>query len=168
MSKSQIFFPLIASGKVNGVISLQNLDHEHAFSESDVRLLTTLANSMSVALESARLFDETNRLLKETEQRNAELAVINSVQESLVAKRDMHGIDELVGEKVREIFDAQVIDIVTYDKRANLIRDSYAYEKGDRTLLGPREPKGFRKHVIKNRQLLLHNENVERAMREFG
>ena len=36
---------------------------------------------MSVALESARLFDETNRLLKETEQRTAELAVINSVQE---------------------------------------------------------------------------------------
>ena len=48
--------------------------------------VTTLANSMSVALENARLFDETNRLLKETEQRNAELAVINSVQEGLVAK----------------------------------------------------------------------------------
>jgi len=31
---------------------------------------------MSVALENARLFDETNRLLKETEQRKAELAVI--------------------------------------------------------------------------------------------
>ncbi|MEJ7674806.1 MAG: hypothetical protein WKF59_19450 [Chitinophagaceae bacterium] len=31
-----------------------------------------------------RLFDETNRLLKETEQGKAELAVINSVQEGLV------------------------------------------------------------------------------------
>jgi GAF domain-containing protein len=62
---------------VNGIISLQNLDHENAFSDSDVRLITTLSNSMSVALESARLFDETTRLLKETEQRNAELAVIN-------------------------------------------------------------------------------------------
>jgi len=166
--KSQIYVPMIAGGEVKGIISLQNLDHEHAFSNSDVNLITTLANSMSVALESARLFDETNRLLKETEQRNAELAVINSVQESLVAKRDMQGIYELVGEKIREIFDAQVIDIVTYDKRANLIRDVYAYEKGDRTLLGPRQAKGFRKHVIQTKQLLLHNENVERAMREFG
>src|SRR5688572_8393154 len=149
------------------MISLQNLDHEHAFSDSDVGLLTTLANSMTVALESARLFDETNRLLKETEQRNAELAVINSVQESLVAKMDIQGIYELVGEKIREIFDAQVIDIVTYDKNANLIEDRYAFEKGDRTLLGPRIPKGFRKHVIQTRQLLLHNENVEQKMREF-
>ena len=30
---------------------------------------------------------------------------------------DMQGIYELVGEKIREIFDAQVIDIVTYDPR---------------------------------------------------
>ena len=59
------------------------MDEENAFSESDVRLLETLSNSMSVALENARLFDETSRLLKETEQRTAELAVINSVQEGL-------------------------------------------------------------------------------------
>jgi GAF domain-containing protein len=123
---------------------------------------------MSVALESARLFDETTRLLKETEQRNAELAVINSVQESLVAEMDMNGIYELVGEKMREIFNPQVIDIVTYDSRANLIEDKYSFEKGDRTLVGPRKPKGFRKHVIETGHILLHNNNVERAVREFG
>ena len=70
---------------------------------------------MSVALENARLFDETNRLLKETEQRTAELAVINSVQEGLAAEMDMQAIYELVGEKIREIFNAQVVDIVIYD-----------------------------------------------------
>ncbi len=165
--KSALFVPMITGGEVTGIISLQNLDHEFAFSESAVNLLTTLANSMSVALKSAGLFDETNRLLKETEQRNAELAVINSVQESLVAKLDMAGIYDLVGEKIRQIFGAQVIDIVTYDPVKNVIADQYAYEKGDRTLLGEREVKGFRKHVIKTGTLLLHNENVQRAMREF-
>jgi GAF domain-containing protein len=166
--KSQLYVPMIAGGEVKGVISLQNLDHENAFSNSDVSLLTTLSNSMSIALESARLFDETTVLLKETEQRNAELAVINSVQESLVAQMDMQGIYDLVGEKMREIFNAQVIDIVTYDKRSNLIEDRYSYEKGDRTLVGPREPDGFRKHIIETKQLLLHNENVEAAMRDFN
>ncbi len=68
---------------VKGSVSLQNVDKENAFTDSDLRLLTTITNSMSVALENARLFDETNRLLKETEQRTAELAVINSVQEGL-------------------------------------------------------------------------------------
>ncbi|MEO6455605.1 MAG: GAF domain-containing protein, partial [Ginsengibacter sp.] len=166
--KSQIYAPMNADGKVIGVISLQNLDSENAFTDSDVNLVTTLANSMSVALKSARLFDETNHLLKETKQRNAELAVINSVQESLVAKMDIQGIYEMVGEKMREIFNAQVIDIVTYDKNKNLIEDQYAFEKGDRTMLGPREPNGFRKHVIKTGELLVNNHNVERAMHNYN
>ena len=38
---------------------------------------------MGAALENARLFDETQRLLQETEQRNAELAVINSIQQGI-------------------------------------------------------------------------------------
>jgi GAF domain-containing protein len=151
---------MIADGKVKGIISLQNLDHENAFSDSDVSLLTTLTNSMSVALESARLFDETTRLLKETEQRNAELAVITSVQESLVAKMDVEAIYYLVGEKIREVFSAQVIDITTYDSATNLIEDKYAYEKGDRTLLQPREPSGFRKHVIDSAQMLVINRDM--------
>lgn len=168
MAKAQIFFPLIANGKVNGIISLQNLDHEHAFSESDVSLITTLANSMSVALESARLFDETNRLLKETEQRNAELAVINSVQDGLVREMDIQGIYYLVGEKIREIFDAQVIDIVTYDRKTNLIEDKYSYEKGDRTLVGAREPSGFRKHIIETGEQLVINEDAETVGLKYG
>ena len=69
---------------------------------------------------------------------------------------------------MREIFNAQVIDIVTYDADKNLIEDQYAYEKGDRTMLGPREPKGFRKHIIKSGELLWHNENVEKAIREYN
>jgi K+-sensing histidine kinase KdpD/CheY-like chemotaxis protein len=166
--KSVAFVPLLATGEVKGIISLQNLDHENAFSESDHSLLMTLSNSMSVALESARLFDETTRLLKETEQRNAELAVINSVQDGLVAHLDIQHIYDLVGEKIREIFNAQVIDIVTYDQATDTIEDKYAYEKGDRTLIGKRPAIGFRKHVIETRQLLLHNENVEEEALKFG
>ncbi|MBS3913016.1 MAG: GAF domain-containing protein, partial [Bacteroidetes bacterium] len=166
--KSMLLVPMIAGSEVTGVISLQNLDEENAFSESDVSLLTTLANSMSVALENARLFDETNRLLAETEQRTAELSVINSVQEGLAKELEIQAIYELVGEKMRQIFNAQVIDIVTYDRAANLIEDRYAYEKGDRTLIGQRAPKGFRKHVIENAQVLVINSNLENEKPKYG
>jgi len=165
--KSAVFVPLMIGDKITSYVTLQNIDKENAFTEAHIRLLETLANSMSVALENARLFDETNRLLKETEQRTSELAVINSVQEGLVAQMDINSIYELVGEKIRKIFKAQVVDIVTYDKTRNLIEDKYAFEKGDRTLLKAREPKGFRKHVIETGELLLHNSNVEKAMRDF-
>jgi signal transduction histidine kinase len=84
LAKSALFVPLIVDGQVNGLISLENIDRENAFSESDVRLLTTLAASMSVALENARLFDETQRLLKETEQANqAKSAFLSSMSHEL-------------------------------------------------------------------------------------
>ena len=148
------------------MISFQNIDQEHAFSYSDVHLFKTLANSMSVALESAKRFDETIRLLKETEQRTAELSVINSVQDGLAKELEIQGIYELVGEKIREIFNSQVVDIVTYDPKTDLIEDRYAYEKGDRTLVGKWKPAGFRRIVIDTGQLLLINEGLDEKAKE--
>ena len=84
-----------------------------------MRLLQTLANSMSVALENARLFDETQRLLKETDARAAELAIINSVQQGLADKLEAQAIYELVGDKLREFFDSQAISIASFDAERN-------------------------------------------------
>ena len=64
------------------MVSLQNLDREHAFDEGDVRLLTTLAGSLSVALENARLFEETR-------QRAAELAIVNDVGQALAEQLEL-------------------------------------------------------------------------------
>ncbi len=167
--KSTLFVPLIANDEVRGWVSLQNVDRENAFSESDVRLLQTLANSMSVALENARLFDETQRLLKETEQRNDELAIINSVQEGLVAKMDIQGIYDLVGDKIRDIFDAQVVDIGLYDSKEQLFYFPYNMERGVRFPPSePTQPIGFRKHVLDTRQYLLINENMEELAQRYG
>src|SRR5439155_1373665 len=99
MAKSSVFVPLVARDRALGLIGLSDMRREHAYEDSDVRLLETLANSLSVALENARLFDETQRLLKETEQRNAELAIINSVQAALAAELDIQGIYDAVGDK---------------------------------------------------------------------
>ncbi len=80
-SKSLISVPIISSDRVLGMIDIENYERENAYGESELRLLTTIAASLGTALENARLFDETQRLLKETEQRAAELAVINRIQE---------------------------------------------------------------------------------------
>src|SRR6185503_5876466 len=66
MPKSQVMVPLVAGDQARGLIEIVDMEHEHAFSDSDVRLLQTLANSMSVSLENARLFDETQRRTRET------------------------------------------------------------------------------------------------------
>src|SRR5437870_5189015 len=170
MEKSAVQVPLVAGDQARGAICLFDMDHEHAFSDSDVRLLQTLANSMSVALENARLFDETQRLLKETEQRNAELAIINSVQAALAAELNIQGIYDTVGDKIREIFSNRHMGIRVYDAKTNLIHYPYTYENGQRISIEshPLPEKGFAQHVLRTRETLVVNENLAEVMERYG
>jgi len=166
--KSMVYVPLIIGNTVKGYVTLQNLDREHAFSDSDVRLLSTLANSMSVALENARLFNETNRLLDETEQRNAELAVINSVQEGLVREMDMEAIYSLVGNRICEVLKTQTMLIRTFDHDSELETWEYAVENGERLYMDPRPFIWANRHLIKSKEPLLINENYVDTAEKYG
>src|SRR6185436_20041805 len=108
-AKSWLGVPFIAAGRAGGVISLQNLDQEHAFTDSDKRVLATLAGSLSVALDNARLIQETQR-------RVAELATINSVGEALAGQLELDALIELVGDRVRETFDADIAYVALHDE----------------------------------------------------
>ena len=160
-TKSVLFVPLVTGGYATGVISLQNVDREHAFSESDQQLLETLAGSLSVALENARL-------VHETRQRNAELAVINSVQDAIAGELDDQAIYEAVGDKIREIFDAQAVQINTLDEATGLMHFPYVLERGERLHAEPAAPGGFTRHVLENREPLLITENVDGEAERYG
>jgi len=62
----------------------------------------------------------------------AELAIINSVQSGLAAQLDIQAIFELVGNKVRNTFDAQTVFIVTYERQTDLLHFRYIIQKGQR------------------------------------
>ncbi|HET9909056.1 MAG TPA: GAF domain-containing protein, partial [Anaerolineales bacterium] len=167
---SIVWIPLIIGDIVIGNIGLQDDDKENAFTESDVRLLQTLANSMSVALENARLFDETQRLLKETEQRNAELAIINSVQAALAAELNIQGIYDAVGDKIRSIFHNTDLNIRILDPNTNLVHFPYFYEGGRQIEVDPIEltDKGVTPHILRTRKILVINENLEEETNKYG
>ncbi len=154
LSKSSIFVPIVGSDRVIGQILIEDYEREHAYSEDDARLLQTVASSVGVALENARLFSETQRLLKETEQRAAELAIINSVQQGLAAKLDMQGIYDLVGDKVRDIFDAQVVVVATFDHARDVELLNYVFERGKRLELPERAINRTRRQLIETHQPL--------------
>ena len=158
-AKSWLGVPLISGGLVTGTIRLENYDREFAYTESDVSVLQTLANSMSVALENARLFDETKRLLNETEQRTAELAVINSVQDGLAKELETQSIYTLVGNRILELFDTQTLVIRTFDYDTGLEHFQYAIEKGVDLKGEPRPFNWANKQLIQNKKSLFINEN---------
>lgn len=84
LPKTWLGVPMLVGNDVRGIVSLQNLDKENAFSRSDIDLLMTLTNSMSLSLENARLFNETVRLLKRME---GEMNIADLTQRSILPQQ---------------------------------------------------------------------------------
>src|SRR5262249_53847336 len=149
--KSVLFVPLVAGGRAAGVISLQNIDREHAFDEADQQLLTTVAGSLSVALENARL-------VAETQHRVSELATVNSIGQALSSELDLDGLIELVGEQVRETFAADIAYVALHDEAAGQIEFAYYWESGERRPEAPMKyGEGLTTQILESRQPVLEN-----------
>jgi GAF domain-containing protein/CheY-like chemotaxis protein/anti-sigma regulatory factor (Ser/Thr protein kinase) len=130
--------PIRGAERVLGVIVIEDHRREHAFGDADLQALTTIGATLGTALENARLFDETQRLLKETEERNAELAVVNSIQQAVAAELGFQAIVDVVGDKLREVFATGDMSIRWWDEATDLVHMLYGYEHGVRLHLPPR------------------------------
>ena len=144
-----------------GVLVVQSYTKDVRYDEKDKELLAFVGQHVGAALSRARAIEETR-------QRNAELALINSVQEALAGELELQAIYDIVGDKIRDVFDAQVVDISVYDETSDLFHNPYSIERGVRFFDEPREPSGFRKHVMETRQTLLINEELAQAAERYG
>ena len=81
--KSWLGVPILAGGQVTGILSVQNVERENAFSESDVHLLQTFAAAMSVALENARLYEQARQLAVFEERQRLGRELHDSVTQAL-------------------------------------------------------------------------------------
>ncbi len=63
---SEIALPLVVAGEVIGALDVQS-EYPNAFSEEDIQVLTTLADQVAVAIQNARLFEQTQRTAIELE-----------------------------------------------------------------------------------------------------
>ncbi len=111
---------------------------------------------------------ENARLVHETRQRNAELALINSVQEALAGELEMQAIYDVVGDKIQEIFDAQVVDIGFFDFAAGLTHYPYAIERGVRYPDEPTPIERSRRRWRSSRRRLRSSSTTCRPRSESG
>jgi len=63
---SEAALPLKSRGEIVGVLDVQSVE-SNAFSSEDLRVLTALANQVTIALENARLLTETRAALKQVQ-----------------------------------------------------------------------------------------------------
>ena len=154
--------PLNTGGRTLGVLGVQSYTEAVRFGEEEKELLTFVSQHIATALDRARQ-------LGETRQHLAELAVIASLQETLANQLKLSAVIDLVGEKIRAVFEAQAIFIALYDHATNSIYFPYFLIRDERVPehtihLG----QGLTSVVIHTRQMLMINDDFERRSAELG
>jgi signal transduction histidine kinase len=101
--------PIFSGDRYIGAIVLENHERENAFGEGEVQLLGTVAASMGVALENARLLDETKRTL---EQQTATAEILKVISES---PTDVQPTFDAIVHGAQRLFGGRLVSIVLPD-----------------------------------------------------
>ena len=83
MTRSELALPLMVRNKVLGVLDIQS-DKPQAFSMDDIDVLQTLADQVAVAIENARLLDESQAAL-------SQLEALTSIRTREAWRQKLHG-----------------------------------------------------------------------------
>ena len=96
-AQAMVCVPMLLGEKVVGVISVQAY-HPHAFGEAELELLTTIADTVAVAVDNARLYDAVQQHADNLERR-----VAARTRELTVAYEHLQDLDRLKDEFVSRI-----------------------------------------------------------------
>ena len=137
-----IFSPL-AGGRTFGWLSVQSTQAPHTFSEDDLRYFETLADQGATALESLRLFEQ-------TQARARRLAATNEVSRAATSVLDLDALLTLVVNRISEAFGYYHVQIFLTDPAgewavlrastgevgAELLRRGHRLAVGSRSVIG--------------------------------
>lgn len=127
--KTWLGVPIVTGQKAIGVISLQNYEIEYAFNDDDVRLLTTIAASISIAVENAHLFlaaqqeiEERIKAENESRQRADRLLVLYEVGHDITAGLELEKVLNALMQKCKQIAQVEVFTVGLYDAENSQVK----------------------------------------------
>ncbi len=153
---SIVYIPLMTQDHVMGVMTVQSFE-KNAYSPYQVNLLKSLAAYTSIAIDNATAYKRLNEREREIHQQAAELATVNEVGQLAASTLDVRGLILQVGDKVRDVFKAQVAYVGIHDPAAGLLTFPYGHGREFPPLPAGR---GLAWRVLRGRKPLLINEDT--------
>jgi diguanylate cyclase (GGDEF)-like protein/PAS domain S-box-containing protein len=111
--KTWIGIPIVGGERVIGVLSVQDADREQAYSQDELRLLTTVAANLGVAIENARLY--------QTEQeRRAEAETLQEVTAALTASLQRDEVLAIILQQLKRVVSYDSASVMQWDDEESL------------------------------------------------
>jgi GAF domain-containing protein len=155
---SEVDVPVFIDNKPDGVLVVESAE-TNAFGQDDFELLTTVTSQAGLAIGRVRL-------LKEAQQRVAELSAINRISQIVISQVNLKTTCEVVSETLRDIFAVEVVYFATYDSEKKMIEPLVFLVKNQMLEVGMNAfplGTGLSSIIIKSRQPLLINQNYQQV-----
>src|SRR6266498_2023252 len=149
----------------NNWATLQVMDEteQRKWSQDEQLLVKQVADQLSLALENAQLFQE-------TQSRAEELTVLNEMGNELSTKLNSRGIAETIFKYTSRLMDTKFFFVALYDEKN--LEKSYpiAFEEGQKLELSRSKVtgSGFTDYIIRNKRAVFAPDNVLRRQQELG
>jgi signal transduction histidine kinase len=112
---SWIGMPLISKNEVIGVLALEKWQ-SHFYGREHMQVGTTFASQAAVALENARLFEDSMSRATELDQRSQRLALVNRFSSALSGLLDEGKILELTAQELMDALGASSVSVVAFER----------------------------------------------------
>lgn len=149
----------------NSWATLQVLDdsEQRAWSQDEQLLVKQVADQLSLALENARLFQE-------TQSRAEELSVLNEMGRELSTKLEITSIAEVVYRYTSRLMDTSNFFVSLYDEKNEEKSYPLVFEEGQRIDLSPSRlgNRGFSDYIIRNKKIVFAPNDVLGYMKLLG
>jgi GAF domain-containing protein len=107
--------PLMAKGEVIGLIALEK-ERANYYTSEHIQIATTFASQAAVALENARLFEDSVNRAAELDQRSQRLALLNRFSSALSGLLDTDQIMELSAQELLTALGGLRVSVIAYER----------------------------------------------------
>lgn len=162
LQQSWLGVPIMVGSAVLGVLNVQDYP-ANQFGEDMVRLLSTIAGTIGVAIQSARLFEETRT-------RAEELTALYDLSQVLASRLDVEQVVQEVYHGVSRLLDTANFYIGLYSPEQNRVSFllSIAEAHQDQEIKEISADQGLTGYVIRTKTPLLIREGLRRWEEEHG
>jgi PAS domain S-box-containing protein len=160
--KSMIIVPLLAGGNLLGHVIARRSADQLRFALSEIELAQTIANQTASAVQNAQLFDETQRLFVESQQRSTELSTLYDLSVSASQVLDPARLVDITLDNVQRLMQNDTVALVRLTENNELIAD--AIEAGERvpSFPTPRTGSSFSEYILNSgRSIFVRDANLE-------
>jgi PAS domain S-box-containing protein len=166
---SELAAPLMMRDRLLGILDMQASEVNY-FTEEDIRIQTTLAAQVAVALQNTYSFEEARKVMAEAEMLAREQIVLNELGQTLTARLNVNQVLDEAYRQASRLIDTTNFYIGLYDQETEEFTFPLVISESQIN----RETKKFSidqniaGYMIRNRTSLLFEDNVRERQEALG